>query len=166
MQATSFLLDFMVETSGFAFQPGQWHESLQNELAGVMTQLLSHHASEEPSRMLLQTEAPATRPTSTTLGFVTLSFGLGDASGVAGLSLAAVAFAFLTSLSQAPVLKWNSVRSSAWPSPACSARPATSPTTRSAATSRSILGRAPLAGPNGELLRRHKRLPNGDMFFS
>jgi len=68
----------MVETSGFAFQPGQWHESLQNELAGVMTQLLSHHASEEPSRMLLQTEAPATRPTSTTLGFVTLSFGRGS----------------------------------------------------------------------------------------
>ena len=135
MQAMSFLADFALVTSGFAFQPGQWHESVQNELAGVMTQLPSHHASEEPTRMLLQTEAPATLPVSTTVGFVTLSFGLGDALGLATLSNF-VAFAFLTSFSQAPVLKVNSPRSFASPSSAWSARPATLPTTRSTATSR------------------------------
>ena len=173
MQAMSLLADFALVTSGFAFQPGQWHESVQNELAGVMTQLPSHHASEEPMRMLLQTEDPATLPVSTTLGVVTPSFafGLGDALGLAlptfesGVPLALVAFTFRTSFSQAPVLKVNSPKSSAPPSLAWSARPATLPATRSTATSRSMLT---VVQPGLTQKMEQRQLPNEDslVFFA
>ena len=54
-----------------AFQPGQWHDSVQNELAGMLMQILSHHSSAAPGRMLLQTAGVG----SAGVGFGALAFG-------------------------------------------------------------------------------------------